>query len=122
MAVERNGAAPGLYLGIKPVSGSIGWEKLVDTDGAGSRCIYAFYHKAEPLLLYYNWAGNLDDSRMHYVERMDGVWYDIEYAFHMHGNPIDATIDANNNIILAGYSRLGDMTTARVAVVAILYP
>jgi hypothetical protein len=123
VAVERNGATPGLYLGIKPVAESIGWEKLVDTDGASAWCMYAFYHKAEPLLLYYNWAGSLDDSRMHYVEMLDGVWYDIEYAFHIHGNPVDAILDpATNNIIMAGYSRLGDMTTARVAVVAILYP
>lgn len=123
VAVERDGAAPGLYLGIQPVAESIGWEKLVDTDGAGARCIYAFYHKAEPLLLYYNWAGSFDDSRMHSVEMLDGVWYDIEYSFHMHGNPVDAVLDpATNNIIMAGYSRLAHIETAVVAVVAILYP
>jgi hypothetical protein len=123
VAVERDGATPGLYLGIKPVAGSIGWEKLVDTDGAGTRCIYAFYHKAEPMLLYYNWAGSFDDSRMHYVEMLDGTWYDIEFSFHMHGNPVDAILDpATNNIIMAGYSRLAHMETAVVAVVAILYP
>jgi hypothetical protein len=120
VTVERDDATPGLYLGIKPDGGSISWEKLVDTDGAGALSIYAFYHMADPLLLYYNCTGDFDSSRMHTTEKLDGVWYDNEYSFHMHGDPVDAILDpATNNIIMAGYSRLG---VTRRAAVAILYP
>jgi len=119
VVVERDDATPGLYLGIKPDGGSIGWEKLVDTDGTGALSIYAYYHMTDPLLLYYSYTGTFDSSRMHTTEKLDGIWYDNEYSFHMHGKPVDAFLDASNNIIMAGYSRLG---ATRRAAVAILYP
>jgi hypothetical protein len=120
VTVERDDATPGLYLGIKPAAGSISWELVVVTDGADTLSNYVFYHLADPLLLYYNWTGTYDDSRMHTVEMLGGGWYNLEHAFHMHGKPVDAILDpATNNIIMAGYSRLGAI---RKAVVAILYP
>jgi len=119
VVVERDDATPGLYLGIQPVGDSISWEKLVDTDGTGALSIYAYYHMADPLLLYYSYTGTFDSSRMHTTEKLDGIWYDNEYSFHMHGRPVDAFLDASNNIIMAGYSRLGP---TRRSVVAILYP
>lgn len=117
IVVERRGADPGLFIGVRPDGGSFSWEEIADTNGTKLRSLYSFYHEPNPVVLYY-WRDNpASSSRVHVAEKFDGSWENVEFDFQMHGAPISARLDADGNIIMAGYRLIGDPHGASIAII-----
>jgi len=117
VVVERRGAEPGLYIGIKPDGGSFSWEKIIDTTGTKLRSLYGFYHEPSPVVLYYTRNNPASSSKVSVAEKFEGSWESVEFDFQMHGAPISARLDADGNIIMAGYRLIGDPHGASVAII-----
>jgi len=118
VAVERNSAEPGIYLGLRPDGGSLSWSRISETPGDRSRYLYAFYLDTSPVVLFYRIESPVADSRMHTVIERAGEWGTTTLDFQMHGTPVGAAMDSAGNIVLCGYSR---SMMPRQAAVAILY-
>ena len=118
VAVEREGAPAGVYLGNWPVDGSLVWELVSATAGDTATSVSAFYHLDNPLVLYYETAIPLADSRIQVVEKLAGIWNVTELAGEIHGAPVSIRRNTGGNIVLTGYST--QLSPAHVAI-GILY-
>lgn len=117
IVVERRDPDPGLFIGIRPDGGSFSWEKIIDSTGTKLRSLYCFYNEPSPVVLYY-WRDNpASSSKVHVAEKFDGSWETVEFDFQMHGAPISARLDADGNILMAGYRLIGDPHGASIAII-----
>lgn len=104
VAVERNGAQPGVYLGDWPADGTLVWERIVVTDGDDAGSVAAFYHFNVPLVLYYQFETPPADSRIHLVEKLGGVWTSTALEGELHGAPVSMERNTGGDIVITGYT------------------
>jgi hypothetical protein len=109
VVVERQGADPGIYLGVDPLGtgagGALAWEEIQDTGGNASFSCMTFYQSAPPVVAYYHSSGGLNSSnRIRLYESFGGTWYMSEFTTELHGLPIGTLQDANGDIVMLGNS------------------
>lgn len=116
VVLERATAEPGIHLGVRPAGGSFSWERIAVTSGSDSNSLFASYHLAEPLVLFYQTAAPLEDSRMQLVEKLDGAWTLTELPDQLHGSPVGISRNLGGDIVLTGYRIDGPLQRAAIGI------
>lgn len=116
VAVERDGAQPGVYLCDWPDGGSLSWERIETTTGAEASSISAFYHFDVPLVLYYRIDTPMEDSRVHLVEKLAGVWTSTALDGEIHGSPISMKRNTGGDVVITGYTTAEPSIRAAVGI------
>lgn len=119
VVVERQGAAGGVFAGIRPAGGPITWEKLDSAGRTEVQSLSAFWHMDFPLVVYHHQAYPFNASRLRFYEKVPSGWFLTEPPIELHSEPLAKAVLPAGHILFAGYE---DSHYPRQMVVAEFYP
>ena len=119
VAVAREGGSGGVFAGFKPAGGAVAWEQVDHTSSTEVQSLCAFWHMANPLVVYHHAAYPFSASRLRFYEKLPGSWFLTEPALELHSEPLARMVLPAGHMLFTGYE---DSHYPRQMVVAEFYP